>query len=423
MDMSDIKSLLQQQGEAFHEFKRANDERLAQLEQRGQVLPEVQAAVDAANAHIEDLTDRISKAEALANTPRGVVDSSGMTQQQREQVDAFKMLIRNPRDSQAVAQYQDVQRRMEVTVGSSAGGGYALPEVIDRNIAQKIVDVSPLRQVVDVRSASTTDYKILVNVHGGTAAWEGEGDTRTEQSTPQLAEVAPTFGLLQSYMFATEESLNDLFVDVQGWLEGEAALQHAKAEGIAVLTGNGTSKPTGILNATPESAGDEDSPARTFGALQYIASGNAAGLGTLDVTSPGFHYPGDAFLEIVYSLKAAYRTNARWMMNKATLAEIRKIKDVDGNYLWAPGLAMGQPSTLLGYAVTEAEDMADIGAGAYPVLFGDFREAYALVDLVGTRITIDAITTPGKVKFYIRKRVGGKLKNDDALKALKIAAS
>lgn len=423
MELSEVKDLLQKQGEAFHAFKEANDERLKQLEETGTVVPEVQAKMEAANKHIEELTDRISKAEADMSTPRNQRDPEAMSPEQREQMEAFKTFLRNPRDNDAQGRYQAAVRKMEVTVGSSAGGGYALPEVIDRNIAQKIVDISPMRQIVDVRQASTTDFKILVNVHGGGAAWEAEGDTRTEQDTPQLAEVAPTFGTLQSYMFATEESLNDLFIDVQGWLENEAAIQHAKSEGAAVLTGNGTAKPTGILNATPESAGDEDSPARTFGAVQYLPTGNASGLGTLDVTSPGFHYPGDVFLDTVYALKADYRNNARWVLNKATLAAVRKIKDVDGNYLWAPGLAMGQPSTLLGFPVVEAEDMADIGANAYIALFGDFREGYALVDLVGTRITIDPYTTPGKVKFYIRRRLGGKLKNDDAIKAIKCAAS
>jgi len=67
--------------------------------------------------------------------------------------------------------------------------------------------------------------------------------------------------------------------------------------------------------------------------------------------------------------------------------------------------------------------MPDVGANAFPVAFGDFREGYCLVDLVGTRITIDPYTTPGKVKFYIRRRVGGKTKNDDAIKLIKCAAS
>jgi HK97 family phage major capsid protein len=423
MSISEIKSLLEEQGNAFHEFKKANDDRLAQLEQTGTVVPEVQAKLEAANSHIEELTDRISKAEAEMSTPRANIDPDAITKEQREHRDAFFAALRSPKDQQAQSRLQEAQRKMEVTVGSDAGGGYALPEVIDRNIAAKIVDISPMRSIVDVRTASTTDYKILVNVHGGGYEWVGEGDTRSEQSTPQLAEVAPTFGTIQSYMFATEESLNDLFVDVQGWIENEAAIQHAKGEGIAVISGNGTKKPTGFLNGSPVAVGDEDSPARAFGTLEYLPTGVSDGFGTLDVTSPGLSYPSDVLLDAVYSLKAGYRASARWLMNKATLSVLRKFKDSEGNYLWTPGMAMGQASTLMGYPVTEAEDMADIGANALPVAFGDFREGYCLVDLVGTRITIDPYTTPGKVKFYIRKRVGGKLKNDDAIKVVKCATS
>lgn len=423
MELAEIKSLLQEQGEAFHAFKKANDERIAQVEKNGSATSEAIAKVDVIGKSLDELADRISMAEAEMKAPARNTDPSALTAEQREHKEAFFAALRNPKDTNAVARLQAAQRNMSVSVGTPADGGYALPEVIDRNIAEKIVDISPMRQIVDVRTASTTDYKILVNVHGGGYQWVGEGDTRSEQNTPQLAEVAPTFGTVQSYMFASEESMNDLFVNVESWLTSEAAIQHAKAEGIAVISGNGTKRPTGILNTAPSSAGDEDSPARAFGTVQHLPTGVADGFGTIDITSPGFHYPGDVLLDAVYALKAQYRAAARWVMNKSTLATIRKIKDSEGNYLWSPGLAAGQPASLIGYPVTEAEDMADIGAGAFPVLFGDFREGYCLVDLVGTRITIDPYTTPGTIKFYVRKRIGGKIKNDDAIKAIKCATS
>ena len=122
-----------------------------------------------------------------------------------------------------------------------------------------------------------------------------------------------------------------------------------------------------------------------------------------------------------HALKAGYRGNARWMMNKATLAVVRKWHDADGNRLWERGLG-GMPSTLDGYPIAESEAMPDLGANAFPVAFGDFT-GYLIVDLFGTRITVDEITTPGRVKFYVRKRVGGKIKNDDKIKLIKCATS
>lgn len=169
-------------------------------------------------------------------------------------------------------------------------------------------------------------------------------------------------------------------------------------------------KPTGFLTGTPVSTADSS---RAFGVLQYVASGQAAAMPTSL----------DTLYDVVYALRARYRNNARWLTSKLVLASMRKYKDADNNYLWQPSLIVGQPSTFMGYAVNEAEDMPAVAANAFPVAFGDFREGYLIADRVGMRITRDEITTPGFVKFYVRKRVGGKIRNSEAIKLLKIATS
>ena len=168
--------------------------------------------------------------------------------------------------------------------------------------------------------------------------------------------------------------------------------------------------------------GDEDSPARAFGTIEHIATGVAAAFPNDRLGSPAGN-PGDVLVDTVYALKAGYRMGASWQMNKATLKTVRKWKDNDGNYLWAPSLAAGQPSTLVGYDLHENEAMADIAANALPIMFGDYRKAYTLAMIAGTRVTVDEITTPGYTKYYVRKRLGGKLTNDDAVKAIKVATS
>jgi HK97 family phage major capsid protein len=129
------------------------------------------------------------------------------------------------------------------------------------------------------------------------------------------------------------------------------------------------------------------------------------------------------FVDIVHSLRARYRANANWMCNKMVLGGLRKYKDTTGQYLWQPSLQAGVPSSFLGYPVAEAEDIPNVAANAFPLAFGDFREGYLIADRVGMRMTRDEITTPGFVKFYIRKRVGGILRNTQAIKLLKVAAS
>jgi HK97 family phage major capsid protein len=313
-------------------------------------------------------------------------------------------------EAKAKADGRETRSTQTVTSTGSAGG-FALPEIIERNIQRLSVDFSPIRQIATVRTVGSTDYKELFDVNGAGFEWVGETDTRNQTNTPDLAEVAPTFGMASAKPQASEESLDDLFFDVENWLTMSAAEAIAQGEGAAYVSGNGTKKPTGFLaGPTPVTTVDAS---RAFGTLQYIASGNAATLPT----------SADVFYDMIYSLRARYRANARWVTSKLVLASLRKYKDTTNQYLWQPSLTATQPDTFMGYGITEAEDMPAVAANAFPLAFGDFREGYLIADRVGMRITRDEITTPGFVKFYVRKRTGGKLRNTQAIKLLKLAVS
>lgn len=412
----------------FDEFKDTHSQEIAEIRKNGVADPLTVEKLEKLDRAVSDLATTQDQIAAKMNRPQtggsGVEDSEAAVNHKS----AFNAWVRDPGNNELKSALQAAEReavaQKAVTVATAASGGYALPEEISRSINEKLLDVSPMRRVARVVQASTTDYKELVDVLGDGYGWVGEGDTRSETDTPSLAEVAPSFGTIYAYPKASEESLNDLFFNVQEWLIRRSVNSFAKGEGIAFISGNGTKKPTGFLNGTPEDTDDDGvSPARAFGTLQYKPTGNASGFGSFSNTSPE-HYPSDVFIDTVYSLKAGYRGNASWMMNKATLGTVRKFRDADGAYIWQPGLTAGQPSQILGFNVVEAEDMPDIGANAFPVAFGDFMEGYLICDLVGLRMTIDdSITTPGQTKFYMRKRVGGKLLNDDAIKVIKCAAS
>ncbi|MEZ0260280.1 MAG: phage major capsid protein [Alphaproteobacteria bacterium] len=122
-------------------------------------------------------------------------------------------------------------------------------------------------------------------------------------------------------------------------------------------------------------------------------------------------------------MKSTYRENACFMMKRATLAEVRKLKDGDNNYLWQPDFQMKQGGTLLGFDVVEAEDMPAITANSLSIAFGDFNKGYQIVDRQGIRILRDSFTAKPYVKFYTTKRVGGDVTNFEAIKLLKFAAS
>jgi len=413
---------------AFDEYKKTNDARIEAVKS-GASTEALDAKLAKIDAHIDGLGEvksKLEKMETKLSRP-GAMDGGRQEGESKEAVEyrhAFLDWMRAPGDherqqkaataaKQLEAKSRDGRetRATQAVTSTGSAGGFALPEIIERQIARLSVDISPIRQIATVRTVGSPDYKELFDINGAGFEWLGETDTRNQTNTPDLAEVAPTFGMASAKPQASEESLDDLFFDVESWLTMSAAEAIAQGEGVAFISGNGTKKPTGFL-AGPAPVTTADS-SRAFGTLQYIASGQAAALPT----------SADIFYDLVYSLRARYRNNAQWVTSKLVLASLRKYKDTSNQYLWQPALTAGQPATFMGYGITEAEDMPAVGAGAFSLAFGDFKEGYLIADRVGMRITRDEITTPGFVKFYVRKRVGGKLRNTQAIKLLKIAAA
>lgn len=344
------------------------------------------------------------------------------SQQQRwddgqiEHKNRFVSWIRNPSDSLRMNELHEIEKRLReqktVTIGSNADGGFGVPEIIAAEIERFELLFSPVRRRVKVTNVASSDYKELVDVRGSTASWIGESGNRTATLTPQLREVAPTFGELYAYPQASEWSLDDVQFDVAAWLAESAAEQFALAESLAVISGDGSDKPTGMLQNTPEEIDDFASPLRTAAAYEFIACLTSQSPAVAEIRA-------DCLIDLIYALNPAYRANAVWIMNSNTAAAVRKLKDADGNYLWQPGLQAGQPDRLLGYMVETWEQMPDIGTNNFPIGFGDLRRAYVLADRVGLRVMRDQVTTPGFVKFYIRRRVGGIVRNNNALKFLR----
>jgi HK97 family phage major capsid protein len=432
-DLGKIATTIEAIGRTFEEYKAANDARLKELDKKGAVDPLITEKLSRMDGALDDLAEvkkRLEAAETRAARPGGAGSRDGAdaeTVEQRNYRKLFLRWVRNPLDAGRQMELRAAQKALEAKANALDGddfetravqtvtstgsaGGFALPEVIEREIARLSVDISPIRQIATVRMVGSPDYKELFDVNGAAFEWVGEAGTRSQTNTPDLAEVAPTFGMASARPRASEESLDDLFFNVEQWLMSSAAESIAQGEGAAFVGGNGTNRPTGFLTGTPVATADG---ARAFGVLQYVASGQAAALPTT----------ADIFYDVVYSLRARYRANARWVTSKLVLAALRKYKDTTNQYLWQPSLVLGQPENFMGYPITEAEDMPAVGANAFPLAFGDFREGYLIADRVGMRMTRDEITLPGFVQFYIRKRVGGRIRNSQAIKLLKIATT
>jgi HK97 family phage major capsid protein len=133
--------------------------------------------------------------------------------------------------------------------------------------------------------------------------------------------------------------------------------------------------------------------------------------------------PSDVLVDIVYALKAGYRQNAHFVMNRKTQGAIRKLKDDTGNYIWAPPATADGRATIMNFAVAEAEDMPDIGADSLSIAFGDFSRGYLIVDRLGLRILRDPYSQKPYVLFYTTKRVGGGVQDFDAIKLIKFGTA
>lgn len=423
-----IKDAIDKQGRAFEQFKTVNDERLEAVkaghEAKAKALDDQLAKIEKDVAQFSELKRKLEQEQQFARERLEELEaraaSPGKTAAQKqadEYTTTFVDWIRNRGSSPIHEQkLQDLRRKMreakDVTIGADAAGGFAVPEQIAREIERLEKTFSPVRDLVKVVPAGSSDYKELVNIRGTTSGWVGESGTRSATATSQLRERAPTFGELYAYPQASEWSLDDIFFNVEAWLSEEVAQEFALAEGDAVIRGDGTSKPTGMLNTTPVATADFASPLRNANAYEFATSDSGA--------SPADgKLVGDSLIDLVYKLNAAYRARASWAFNSLTAGEIRKLKDADNRYLWMPGLQMGQPDRLLGYPFAIWEQMDDTGVNKFPVAFGDFRRGYVLADRVGLRITRDNVTNVGFVRFYVRRREGGHVLNNDAIKFLK----
>lgn len=431
MDVKDLKQDIETLGKAWEEFKSTNDTRLAKLE-KGEALSDLDHKLEKIGASMDDVQSKqeaaITERKALEEKVKDLeaelelgLTVDGTRRKSRAEIEyeaKFDKWLRACREdsnppaeveAERKAAYKALMEEKAISGATDAEGGAAIPDELFRQIADQVRLLSPFRDLVTVRTIGSRNYEEVLNIHGENSGWVAETGTRNESNTPTFRVITPTLGTLYAYPRATEEALDDTFFDVGSFLADTTATEFAIAEGQAILDGNGTARPTGILNTTPVTTDDDASPPRAAAAIEYVP---------LDNASPAAGIEADELITLFYTLRAPYRQNATWTMNSVVMAAVRKLKGSDNNYLWQPGLQMGAPSVLLGRPVRIMENMAGLTQLAFPILVGDFRRGYILVERSGMRITVDDnLTTPGYVKWYIRRREGGIILDNNAIKA------
>ncbi|MEO0608011.1 MAG: phage major capsid protein [Pseudomonadota bacterium] len=378
------KTIVAEMMATFEAYKQTNDARLNEIEAKG-----------SADTLLEDQLARLDKRIDSLSLKAAAPETGGSAVPTGSQDTAWSRYMRRG-DESGLGQMDTKAFR----ASTDDQGGYVAPPELDRMIEARLLNSSPMRQIATVRQSSAGVYRKPVSLGIG-ARWASETTSRTETTTSGLSLLEFPAGDLYCMPAASQTILDDAYVDVDQWLADEVDAVFSLQESITFVTGDGSSKPKGFLDYSivAESA-------MTWGKIGSIAGDFSAA------------NPGDQLIDLIHTPQAQFRSNGRFVMNRRTAATVRKLKDADGRYLWVPG-AGGEAATILGYPVTEMENMPDIADGEAAIAFGDFRRGYLIVDRQGVQVLRDPYTAKPYVLFYTTKRVGGGVQNFDAIKVLK----
>ncbi|MBY6239747.1 phage major capsid protein [Methylosinus sp. Sm6] len=389
---------------AFAAFKDTNEERLAQIETRlgpDVVTEEKLLRIDRAIDETKRRLDRVALDLArprLSGAPRED-ESAG------EHKSAFALYMRAGESAGLKA---IESKAMSTTSGPD--GGYLVPTPAEQEILRRLARLSPIRAIASVREISTHSLRKARATAGPATGWVAETDARPQTTNQQIVDL--TFPAMELYAMpaATQTLLDDAAVDIEQWIAEEVQTAFAEQEGAAFVSGSGTDRPKGFLAYTMVA----DS-GWSWGNIGYVATGVSGGFAAGN--------PSDALFNLVYALRAGYRQNGKFVMNRQTQSTIRKFKSTTGEYLWAPPASLDAPATLLNFPLVEAEDMPEIGADSLSVAFGDFARGYLVVDRLGVRVLRDPYSAKPYVLFYTTKRVGGGVQDFEAIKLLKFGTA
>lgn len=418
---TEVKNSIDELGSVVEQFIKTNDERLDKVASKAAIsdvtvkLEKVErdlGTLEEKRAKIErELEAERARREALEQTlaTGGSVKNTKLLEDHR---DAFLRGMKSGWDPEIRQELKLAQRKYtsslpqekQVNLGSAAAGEALVPELIRIEQEQFELNLSPIRRLIPVINVTTTDFKEVVDIRGTASGWLAETGTRSVTNSPTLRVVTPTWGELYARPQATEWAAMDIS-GLSTWLARSVAEEFVRAEGIAVISGNGSSKPTGLFNTATVTTDDDASPLRAAAAFEHIVAPSPD-----DIV--------EHMLMLIYGLKAQYRMGAKWAMNSATLGLVRRAKASDGHYLWQPSLVQGQPAMIAGYEFEVLENLDDVGLSPVgdPIVFGNWARAYLLAQRSDINVLFDPYTTIGLQSWWFRRREGGIPKNNEALK-------
>lgn len=433
MDSKELIASLMKDWEAF---KKENDAAMAAKADVGHVSTELQAKVDKIDSALTEkhaaIMTRLDEQEAEFNRLRifEETEKSSDLKALKESAHDFSLMLSSERKQKIEVSTSEMkayrsafflgirgdfrslgaEEQAALRVGVDPDGGYYVPADTSGRMVKLIYESSPMRQIAGVQNIGTDALEGMYDHNEVSQGWVGEEQPRSETTTPQIGVWRIPVREQYAEPRATQKILDDAAFNIEAWLQSKVADKMARTETTSFFLGTGALKPRGILTY------DHGAPtASDYRKVERIPSGKDADFAAT--------LPGNFLINLVFKLKNAYRANARFLMTRLSVSEVRKLVDGSGNYLWQPEFSAKQGGLLLGYPILEAEDMPEIASDSLSIAFGDFKQFYQIVDRMGIRVLRDPLTLKGFVKFYSTKRVGGDVLDFDAVKLMRFATT
>lgn len=308
------------------------------------------------NADIDALAERAARIDEDEQRARDLDETLGRiaARQSAPVTDAFGAFVRGETRS-----FEAQPEARDLTKGSATAGGNTVPTSFYNSMWEHLIETAAIAGVATVfNTAGGENFEVPVTTTHSTGALITEGSTLTE-SDPAFAK--RTLGAYKyAYSFqVSSELLNDAGVDLTGYFARQAGNALGNAAGADFATGNGSSKPSGVVQTST--------------------------LGVTGATSVAGKASADNLIDLYYSVISPYRNSDKcvWLFRDSTAAYIRKLQDNSGgagvgNYLWTPGLA-GAPDTILGKPVVIEPNIAAAATSAKSIVFGDMSAYFVRI--------------------------------------------
>lgn len=396
MDATVLKRAWEQRRNAIEAFKVADAE--PESAERSAKLDKIEADIRSLDQRIAAGLDSLEQErrfiDALDSAPETRSGGDPLAEARAAEVDAFVKFAKG--ELRSVDFLPPTAELRALTKGVAAAGGNTVPTGMYDQIIKQMRDLSVVLEanatVINTASGETLLIPQSGNWSAATIVGEGSAISTSEPSFGQTSIGAFKYGFLAQ---AAPELLTDSAFDVEGYVAEQGGDALGQGMGAHFVTGTGTGQPQGIMTGA--------TIGKTTAAIAAVTA--------------------DELFDAYHSVLRPYRRDAVWLFNDSTVAALRKLKDTTNQYLWQPGLQLGQPDTLLGRPVLTDPAIAALGTGNLFGGFGDVKRAYLVRLTGGIRVerSSDYAFNTDLITYKFIARADGRVVDSSAFKTLKNA--